>query len=55
MWIVDAHRDGEKRFDVRADEKLMAFIELESVICACGELARQTGGIFSKLGVVKRI
>ena len=29
IWIVDAHRDG-KRFIVRADEKLTAFLELES-------------------------
>jgi hypothetical protein len=29
--------DG-KRFVVRADEKLTAFVELESAICACGEL-----------------
>jgi hypothetical protein len=28
IWIVDAHRDG-KRFIVRADEKLKAFVELE--------------------------
>ena len=28
VWIVDAHRDG-KRFLVRADEKLTAFVELE--------------------------
>jgi len=28
IWIVDAHRDGE-RFIVRADEKLSAFLELE--------------------------
>ena len=28
IWIVDAHRDG-KRFVVRADEKLTAFLELE--------------------------
>jgi hypothetical protein len=28
IWIVDAHRDG-KRFVVRADEKLTAFVELE--------------------------
>jgi hypothetical protein len=27
-----------KRFVVRADEKLTAFLELESAICACGEL-----------------
>ena len=31
VWIVDAHRDG-KRFVVRADEKLPAFLELESTI-----------------------
>jgi hypothetical protein len=29
IWIVDAHRDG-KRFVVRADDKLTAFLELES-------------------------
>ncbi len=33
IWIADAHRDG-KRFIVRADEKLTAFMELESTICA---------------------
>jgi hypothetical protein len=37
IWIADAHRDG-KRFIVRADEKLTAFLELEAAICACGEL-----------------
>jgi hypothetical protein len=31
-WIADAHRDNGKRFVVRADEKLTAFVELESVI-----------------------
>jgi hypothetical protein len=31
MFTVDAHRDG-KRFVVRADEKLDAFVELESAI-----------------------
>jgi hypothetical protein len=30
IWIADAHRDG-KRFIVRADEKLIAFLELERV------------------------
>jgi hypothetical protein len=38
IWIVDAHRDDGKRFVVRADEKLTAFVELEAAICACGEL-----------------
>jgi len=32
IWIADAHRDDGKRFVVRADEKLTAFMELESVI-----------------------
>ena len=31
-WIADAHRDDGKRFVVHADEKLTAFLELESVI-----------------------
>jgi hypothetical protein len=29
MWIVDAHRGDGRRFIVRADEKLSAFVELE--------------------------
>ena len=32
IWIVDAHRDDGKRFVVRADEILTAFMELESAI-----------------------
>ena len=32
IWIADAHRDDGKRFVVRADEKLTAFLELESTI-----------------------
>jgi hypothetical protein len=31
-WIADAHRDNGKRFVVHADEKLTAFLELESAI-----------------------
>jgi len=31
IWIADAHRDG-RRFVVHADEKLIAFMELESAI-----------------------
>ena len=30
IWIVDAHRDDGRRFIVHADEKLTAFLELES-------------------------
>jgi hypothetical protein len=29
IWIVDAHRDDGRRFIVRADEILTAFVELE--------------------------
>jgi hypothetical protein len=29
VWIVDAHRGDGRRFIVRADEKLSAFVELE--------------------------
>ncbi len=29
IWIADAHRDDGKRFVVRAEEKLTAFVELE--------------------------
>jgi hypothetical protein len=34
IWIVDAHRDDGKRFIARSDEKLTAFLELESAIRA---------------------
>jgi hypothetical protein len=32
IWIVDAHRDDGKRYVVRADELLTAFLELETAI-----------------------
>ena len=32
IWIADTHRDDGKRFVVRADEKLSAFVELESAL-----------------------
>ena len=32
IWIADAHDGDGKRFVARADEKLTAFLELESVI-----------------------
>jgi hypothetical protein len=34
IWIVDAHRDDGKRFVVRADEMLTAFVELQRAIHA---------------------
>jgi len=33
LWIVDAHRDDGKRFIARSDEKLTAFLELQSAVC----------------------
>ena len=32
IWIVDAHRDDGKRFVVRADEMLTAFLERQGAI-----------------------
>ena len=32
IWIADAHRGDGKRFVVRADEKLTAFLELQTAI-----------------------
>jgi len=32
IWIADAHRDDGKRLVARAEEKLTAFLELESEI-----------------------
>jgi hypothetical protein len=34
IWIVGAHRGDGRRFVVQADEKLTAFLELESSIRA---------------------
>jgi hypothetical protein len=34
IWIADAHRDDGQRFIVHADEKLTAFLELQTVIAA---------------------
>jgi hypothetical protein len=33
LWIADAQRHDGKRFIVRADEKLTAFLELERAVC----------------------
>jgi hypothetical protein len=49
IFVADAHRDDGKRLVVHADEKLTAFLELESATCACGELSRQAGEIFPKI------
>jgi hypothetical protein len=36
IWIADAHRDNGKRFVVRTEEKLTAFLKLEAAIRADG-------------------
>jgi len=37
IWIVDAHRGDGKRFVVRAEEKLTAFLELDAAVRSPGE------------------
>jgi hypothetical protein len=54
IWIADAHRDDGKRFVVRADEKLTAFVELESAICAA-ERPEDCGGREIKFDKLSRI
>jgi hypothetical protein len=48
IWIVDAHRDDGKRFVVHADDKLTAFLELESAI-----LQKKHGPEFVKIKLDK--
>jgi hypothetical protein len=36
IFVADAHRDDGKRFVLRADEKLTAFVELESQLALKG-------------------
>ena len=36
IFVADARRDDSRRFIVRADEKLTAFVELETAIRAVG-------------------
>ena len=43
IFVADAHRDDGKRFVVRADEKLTAFLELESAIRGGQRLVRLRG------------
>jgi hypothetical protein len=33
IWIVDTHRDDERRFVVQADDRLTAFLESERTVC----------------------
>ena len=39
IFVADAHRDDGRRFVVRADEKLSAFVELESAIRGRGAVS----------------
>lgn len=50
IWIADAHRGDGKRFVVRADEKLTAFLELESAIRA-GQLSAASHGFTPPQGL----
>jgi hypothetical protein len=49
IWIVDAHRDDGKRFVVRADEKLTAFMELESTVWNCAGAGLDQTSVLSHL------
>jgi hypothetical protein len=49
IWIVDAHREGQ-RFIVHADEKLTAFLELESQLIWTRPNVGQTPYIFLLTG-----
>jgi hypothetical protein len=56
IWTADAHRGDGKRFVVRADEKLTAFLELELAIRAdqwfgCIAWLGPTGGFISRLAL----
>jgi hypothetical protein len=50
IWIVDARRGDGKRSVVHADEKLTAFLELESAILRLRRIGLTCGAIFSRLG-----
>jgi hypothetical protein len=39
IFVADAHRDDGKRFVLRADEKLIAFVEVETASRGCGLFA----------------
>jgi len=49
IWIADAHRDDGKRYVVRADEKLTAALEFESVSSRLRRIASTTWWDFLKL------
>jgi hypothetical protein len=50
VFVTDAHRGDGKRFVVRADEKLSAFLELESAIRFPAERVERSNQCGSILG-----
>jgi len=55
IWIAERIATTGRRFIVRADEKLTAFLELERAIHASGELCLTTRRDFSNLGLARQI
>jgi hypothetical protein len=55
IFVADVHHGDGKRFIVRADEKLTAFVEPESAILGSRRIVLKANEIFSRLDVVKRI
>jgi hypothetical protein len=45
IWIADAHRDDGKRFVVCSDEKLTAFVELESLLRCSATASRNVDSV----------
>jgi hypothetical protein len=41
FWVAAAERDCAGRFIARANEKLTAFLELESAVRGCGEFEKR--------------
>jgi hypothetical protein len=46
IWIADGHRDDEKRFIVRADEKLSGLVELDRAVCIAANCLDRLASIF---------
>jgi hypothetical protein len=55
MWIADAHRGDGKRFVVRTDERLTAFVELRVVARGSQFLALTSWRGFPKIGINHKI
>jgi hypothetical protein len=55
IWIADAHRRDGQRFMVRVDEKLTAFLEVESAICPSRRIGLTDKRDFFKTPAVRKI